>query len=103
MIEENALDPEEARLRQLGEQQDSFDREHEDDPSFFQIGYARGLKRITGEKRPDRALEKFRAYLESQGPTKEEVEQLLVKYRQNGFTGAQIIRLQNGFVAWWQA
>jgi hypothetical protein len=103
MSEETEFDPEEAELRQVNEQQDSFDREHEDDPSFFQIGHVRGVKRITGEKRWDRALEKFREFLESQGQTKEAVEQLLVKYRQKGFTGAKIIRLQNGFVPWSQA
>jgi hypothetical protein len=102
MTEETEFDPEEEQLRQVGEQQDSFDREHEDDPSGFQKGYVRGVKQITG-MRWDRALPKFRDFLESQGHSKEEVEQLLAKYRQNGFTGAQIIRLQKGFAAWWPA
>ena len=103
MTEESEFDPEEERLRQVAEQQDSFDREHEDDSSFFQKGYEKGVKRITGKTKWDRALQRFRDYLESQGLTKEEVEQLLVKYRQKGFTGAQIIRLQNGLAVWWQA
>jgi hypothetical protein len=101
MTEETEFDPEEARLRQVGEQQDSFDREHENDPdSFFHKGYKQGVKLITGEKRWDRALPKFRAFLESQPETKEAVEQLLVRYRQNGFTGAKIIRLQHDFAMW---
>jgi hypothetical protein len=105
MTEENDLDPEGESLRQVGEQQDSFDREHEDDPSaeFLQIGYERGVKRITGKKRWDRALQKLREFHESQGLTKEEVEQLLVQYRQKGFSGQKIIRLQNEFAVWWQA
>jgi hypothetical protein len=103
MTEETEFDPEEERLLQVAEQQDSFDRQHEDDPSRFQKGYERGVKRITGEKRWDRALEKFREFLESQAQTKEAVEQLLVKYRQKGFTGAKIIRLQNEFAVWWRA
>ncbi len=106
MTEENDLDPEEERLRQVAEQQDSFDKEHEDDPSaeFLQIGYERSVQLIAGKKKKwDRALQQFRDFLESQGRTKEEVEQLLVQYRQKGFTGAQIIRLQNEFAVWWQA
>ena len=104
MTEETEFDPEEERLRQVGEQQDSFDREHEDNPSGFQIGYERGVKLITRKKKKwDRALQQFRDYLESQGLTKEEVEQVLVQYRQKGFTGAKIIRLKNKFAVWWQA
>jgi hypothetical protein len=102
MTDETDLDPEEVRLRQVAEQQDSFEREHEDDPSFFQKGYVRGVELITGKKRWGRALPKFRAFLESQAQTKEAVEQLDVKYRQNGFSGAKIIRLRDDFVAWWK-
>ena len=50
MTEETEFDPEEARLRQVGEQQDSFEREHEDDPLLVQIGYERGVKQITGRE-----------------------------------------------------
>jgi hypothetical protein len=102
MTEETEFDPEEERLMQVAEQQDSFDRQHEDDPSGFQKGYEKGVKLITGKEKWDRALQQFRDYLESQGRTKEEVEQLLVQYRQKGFTGAKIIRLQNEFAAWWK-
>ena len=104
MTEENEFDAAgEARMWQITEQQDSFEREHEDDPgSVFNKGYRQGVKRITG-MRWDRALPKFKEFLESQGQTKEAVEELLLKHRQNGFTGAKITRLRDEFAAWWEA
>jgi hypothetical protein len=95
-------DLEGARLQQLGEQQDSFEREHEDDPSSFQIGYVRGVKLITGKKRWDLALRRVQEFLDSQGFSKKERQQFLSQHRQKGFTGAKIIRLQKEGAAWWK-
>jgi hypothetical protein len=87
--------------RELEKATEQMDNEQADDPnSPFHFKYQRGVKLITGEKRRERALSRFRAFLGSQEKTKGTIDQLLTEYRQNGFTGGKISHLREEFATW---
>ena len=93
MTEENEFDPEVAELRQAYEE------------LFKEIGrvqceFKQGVKSITEEKRPVRALDWFCRFIRSRAETEELASKEIANYRINGFGIMRVDILRRDFAEW---
>ena len=76
--------------RRNEQEQQEFDEQHETKC----VGWAKGIKEITGEQRRDRATSKFTEFVKHESPGN------LGAYKRDGFTPIEIHELQDEFVEW---
>ena len=93
MTEETGLDPEEARLQRTIERYAKVlggDR----------CEFGKGVKLITKEKRPKRALDWFRRFIRSKWESEEEADPDIADYRAKGFGIMRVDILRRDFKEW---
>lgn len=89
MTEETDLDPEGARLRRHSEKIGKVIGLH--------CAFNRGVKLITGEKRPDRALKWFGPFILSRSADAATAERAIAEVREKGFDTHQVVLLRDQF------
>jgi hypothetical protein len=67
------------------------------------VKYQRGVKVITGDKKWDRARDKFKRYVAAEKLTEgRNLEEALAHYRQHVFTGPELVIEIRDFERWWK-
>jgi hypothetical protein len=92
MTEETDLDPEGARLQRASERYEKVTGER--------CEFERGVKLITKQKRPKRAVEWFQRFVGSRSADVETAERAIAEDREKGFTSPRIDILRGAFKKW---
>ena len=91
---ENACTREEAERRKNEEELDAqykFEAE-------TRVGWARGIKEITKERRRDRAIKRFTEFMEHEAPAS--AKSNVSHYKRDGFTLEEVFNLEDDFTNW---
>jgi hypothetical protein len=93
---ERLLEKAEAAIDRVYQEERSKEWELEE-AQMPRMEWIRALKEITGQKRKDRAVHHFRAYMEREEP---QYKQALNQYKRDGFPVAELLAYQELFRTW---